>query len=93
MQINGPGQIHGPQSVHAPHRVQASETPAAETSFFGEADQVDISQQADLISRVRELPDVRAERVAQIRAAIDAGRYETLDKLDLALDRLLEEIG
>ena len=56
-------------------------------------DQLDISQEAELVSRVREVPDIRADRVAEIRAAIESGTYETTDKLDIALDRLLEEIG
>jgi anti-sigma28 factor (negative regulator of flagellin synthesis) len=38
-------------------------------------------------------PDVRALRLAQIKAAIEAGDYETQDKLDAALSRLFEEIG
>ncbi len=35
----------------------------------------------------------RALRLAQIKAAIEAGDYETEDKLDAALSRLFEEIG
>lgn len=35
----------------------------------------------------------RAERLAQIKAAIEAGDYETQDKLDAALSRLFEEIS
>ena len=37
--------------------------------------------------------DVRALRLARIKAAIEAGEYETQDKLDAALSRLFEEIG
>ena len=36
---------------------------------------------------------IRTDRVAQIRQAIEAGTYETQDKLDIAIDRLLDEIG
>ena len=54
---------------------------------------MDISREADLVSRIRDIPDVRTERVAEIRAAIAAGTYETPDKLEIAVGRLMDEIG
>ena len=92
MQIHGPTQVHGPQSINAPHRAQAPQT-AAQTGHVTGADQLDISREADMVSRARELPDIRTERVAEIRAAIEAGTYETGDKLDIAVGRLMDEIS
>lgn len=92
MHIYGTSQVHGPQSVNAPHRAAVQET-NPETQTVSNADQLDISQEADLVSRVRELPEIRADRVADIRAAIDEGIYETEEKLDLAVNGLLDEIG
>ncbi len=90
MHIQGPMHVHGAQPINAPHRVQANHsTPHVDST--GGADQLDISPQADFLSRVRDVPDIRADRVAQIREAIAAGQYETADKLDVALDRLLDE--
>jgi anti-sigma28 factor (negative regulator of flagellin synthesis) len=37
--------------------------------------------------------DIRLDRVAAIRAAIADGSYDTADKLDIALDRLLDRLG
>lgn len=37
--------------------------------------------------------EIRMDRVQAIRAAIADGSYETAEKLDIALDRLLESIG
>ncbi len=90
MQIHGPGHIHGPQSIKAPHRIQA---PKPEMSLDLQADQVDISPQADFVSRVHDVPDVRADLIAGIRSEIEAGAYETDAKLDIAVGRLLDEIG
>lgn len=87
MQINGPARVHGAQSIQAPHRAAATKPATAAP------DQLDLSAEADLVGRVHELPDVRADRVAQIRAEIASGAYETEDRLDAALDRLLDEIG
>ena len=70
MQINGPTHVHGPQPINAPHRAQAPQ-PSAQRSQLTGADQLDISREADMVSRVREMPDIRADRVAEIRAAIE----------------------
>ena len=37
--------------------------------------------------------DMRAERLAQIKAAIDDGTYDTDEKLDAALSRMLDQIS
>jgi hypothetical protein len=39
------------------------------------------------------MPEIRANRVAELRAAILEGRYESEEKLSLALDSLLDEIA
>ena len=62
-------------------------------SIFPGADQLDISREAEMASRVRELPDIRADRVAQVRAEIEAGVYETAEKLEIAVGRLFDEIS
>lgn len=92
MQIYGPTHVHGTQAVNAPHRTQATQQTTANQGLFG-ADQLDISHEANLVSQVRDLPDIRQDRVSEIRAAIESGVYETDEKLDIALDRLLAEIG
>ena len=90
MQIYGAAQVHGPQSIGAPHlnRVGPTYTPASAAP----ADEVQISSMGQILSRVSDLPEIRAGRVAELRAAILEGRYETEDKLSLALDSLLDEI-
>ena len=91
MEIHGPSHVHGSQSVKAPNRLQ----PAQAESIVDNSpvDKLDISAEAQLIDQVHELPDIRTDRVADIRAQIDAGIYETDEKLDVALGRLLDEIG
>ena len=92
MEIQGPGHVHGPQSIRAPHRIQPAET-NNQVGDLNQVDQVDISPEADLVSRINELPDIRTDRVAEIRAQIEAGTYETDDKMETALGRLLDELG
>ncbi len=94
MQINGPAHLHGAQAINPPHHnPRATRASEAQVSSLAQVDQLDISHEADLISRVREMPDVRQDRVAEIRAQIASGTYETDDKLNGALERLLDEIG
>ena len=95
MEINGLGHIDGPQPIRAPHRAEAIQ-PQSPTESVQEMDQVDISPEAEMLSmvdRVNDLPEIRTDRVAEIRAQIEAGTYETDEKLDVALGRFLDEVG
>ena len=92
MEIFGIGYVHGAQPLQGPHRASPAQATQPADSWLG-VDELDISHEADMVSRVRDLPDIRADRVADIRAEIAAGVYETGDKLEIALGRLLDEIG
>ena len=96
MEIHG---IHGPQPVDGPQGIQPS-NPTTAADQVQAPDQLEISQEAEmasqaaeLVEHVQQLPDIRTDRVDEIRAAIEAGTYETEERLDIAVDRLLDEIG
>lgn len=89
MHIYGPSQLHGPQSLQGPHWNRA----AAPTPTAQPTDQVDISAAAEAAIHAAEGGDFRAELVARVRSEIAAGTYETPQKLALAMDQLLDEIG
>jgi len=55
-------------------------------------DRVELSDRARLLGRLRDLPDVRADRVREIRDAIADETYLTSEKLDVAVGRLLDDI-
>lgn len=91
-------QIYGPTSIHAPHQIQrphsaAIAKPEAPTAGKSIQDELQLSDAARLLDQVDDVPEVRMDKVASIRAQIEAGTYETPEKLDIALDRLLDEIG
>jgi len=50
-------------------------------------------QRARIAGQMSEIPAIRQDRVDAIRTAIAQGTYETDAKLNVALDRLLDEIG
>jgi flagellar biosynthesis anti-sigma factor FlgM len=93
MQIYGPAHLHATQPVHAPH-APASARPAAELQTAGAIqDEVQISDAGQFVDQARQLPDIRADRVREIRDALASGTYDVDSRLDLALSRLLDEIA
>ena len=45
-----------------------------------------------MLDGIGQLPEIRHEKVEEIRRQIAAGSYETPEKLELALDRMLDEM-
>ena len=56
-------------------------------------DRVELSEHARLLDRLRQMPDVRSELVSTVRQAITDGTYDTPEKLDPAVARLLDDLG
>lgn len=92
MQIYGTSQLHGAQSISGPHASRLTPNEQASTSTLA-GDRLDISEAGQLAGKLSEIPDIRHDRVQVLRAAIANGTYETHDKLNAAVDRLLDEIA
>jgi negative regulator of flagellin synthesis FlgM len=92
MYIHGTSHVHTAQPLSSPHRPSALPAPAETSSSYG-VDQLDLSPEVEFAAQVRDLPEIREDRVAAIRAQIASGSYETPEKLDIALSRLLDEIA
>jgi len=92
MHIYGPAHLHGAQPINAPHSARlTNRQPVGDAAPI--QDELQLSDAAQLVDKVREMPDVRQDRVDQIKAQIANGTYETEEKLDIALGRLLDELG
>ena len=92
MHIYGPTQLHGPQAIGPPHSSRVAK-PAAPNTSGPIQDELDLSDAARMVEQVKQTPDIRQSRVDAIREQIAAGTYETDAKIEIALDRLLDEIG
>jgi negative regulator of flagellin synthesis FlgM len=94
MQIQGLGQLHGVQGINTPHinRIHEPTTTSA-PSQLDTTDELHLSPAAEMASRMSEIPDIRWDRVNSIKAAIADGTYVTEAKLDVAMERLLDEIA
>ncbi|MHC4991024.1 MAG: flagellar biosynthesis anti-sigma factor FlgM [Planctomycetota bacterium] len=55
-----------------------------------DADRVELSEGA--IDRLDDHPETRLDRVEAVRRAIAEGAYETPERLNIAIDRLLQDI-
>jgi negative regulator of flagellin synthesis FlgM len=87
--------ISGINSTQGPRPVQPGSTPKTTGSTTAPAQQpdtVEISSEARIRAKLAEVPDVRSELVDRVKAEIQAGTYDTTDKLNQAIDRMLEEI-
>lgn len=93
-------QIQGLQSAQAAQPTQrTSQAPAAQPPAASSAprptDSLQLSAEAQKLSQAQAANEVgqdgiRVEKVAALRQAIADGSYETPEKLDAALDRLLD---
>ncbi len=59
----------------------------------GGGDQVQVSDMARYLARLRQVPDIREELVQEIRGQIESGAYDTPEKVDAAIDALVQELG
>jgi len=55
-------------------------------------DRVELSEHARFMDSLRNLPAIRMDRVEAAREAINNGTYESPEKLDIAVTRLLDDL-
>jgi anti-sigma28 factor (negative regulator of flagellin synthesis) len=91
MNIWGVFSTHGSQGVGAVKGVDATQAAVRQQGVAEVHDAVTLS--VDAVRSADAASDIRFDRVNAIRAAIADGSYETADKLDIALDRLLDRLG
>lgn len=100
MQIYGPYRVSTAQPGPSAQRTQPQrQLDAAPKTSSTPVDQLDLSSAASGVSRLQASGEIagggeiRIERVAEIRRQIAGGTYETPEKLDAALDRLLDQLA
>jgi negative regulator of flagellin synthesis FlgM len=92
MQIFGPSTVQNTRAIAESLKTSAAQ-PSINSVKVDTVDQLDISREAQYLMQVHGAPEIRAERVAEIRSQIETGRYESTDKLTAAVDRLLDELA
>ena len=87
--------IDGIQPISPAKAVQPTQAPVApqdNTAPGWISDVVDISPASILAARIHDVPEVRADLVQRVRQEIEAGTYETEERIDVTVDRLMEEL-
>lgn len=93
MQIYGASQLHGAQAISGPHTSSRTYSSSQTGSTAAASDDLQLSEAGQLASQLNDIPDVRQDLVNSIRAQIQAGTYETPERLSGAVSNLLDEIG
>lgn len=91
MDVSGVGSVSGASPVRGvtpPATTQPVSVPIAVPQ-----DELEISSAGKMLDRLSETPEVRAERIAQIKEAIENGAYDTDEKLEAALSRMFDSLG
>ena len=93
MNIWGITSTHGSQSVNGVKGVEASKaTDTVANQGISEAKDT-VALSADAVQAAGVTSDIRLDKINSIRSAIADGSYETPEKLDAALDRLLDRLS
>jgi negative regulator of flagellin synthesis FlgM len=94
MNIFGVFSTQGSQGLAGVKGVEAAQSAKAAAPQQGVGEVHDaVTLSVDGVKAADATADIRFDRVNAIRAAIADGSYETPDKLDAALDRLLERLS
>ncbi len=92
MEIHGAGGAQGPQPIYP--RLAAFGIDVGQTVHAGTPrDHVEISPLGQMLDGISRLPEIRHEKVEEIRKQIASGSYETPEKIQIALDRFFDELS
>lgn len=92
MDVSGIRPTGGSSPVN-PLRGPSEVKPEEPASALAPQDEVQISSVGKMLDDISRTPGIREERIAQIKAEIEAGTYDTPEKLELALSRMLDQIA
>ena len=92
MQVNSSGSISGTSPIGRTQPVSEVRKPDSGKPL-SPRDEVTISKASQMLDQLNQSSEVRADRLAQIKAEIDAGTYDTPEKMEAALSKLFGEAG
>lgn len=101
MQIFGPFRVSAAQPTGGTERLGAAKAnqPTPPARGGSPVDELDLSSSISGHNRIAEAAssggsgEIRVDRVAELRRQIADGTYDTPQRLDAALDRLLDRLG
>lgn len=91
MDIQGPQKISGVGRVEG-RRIERTRPPQ-EPQTAKPPDTVEISPVGRYLDVISQIPEIRQERVDEIKRAIENGEYVTDERIRATVDRILEELS
>jgi negative regulator of flagellin synthesis FlgM len=91
MEVRGLSSASPPSPINRPESTPGVEKPQS-AGPVSPKDEVEISAVGKMLDDASRTPGIREQRLAEIKAAIEAGTYETPEKLELALARMVEQL-
>ena len=70
---------------------RTASTTSSTSSASRTSDRVELSDQARLLSKLKQLPEVREDLVNSIKSQIDSGNYDTEERFDTAINALIDD--
>jgi negative regulator of flagellin synthesis FlgM len=97
MEIYNTQYTHGPHNLQGPHRmVPPQESSSATARYSALQDDIQFSDEAVRLSNLAgnqsSASNIRFDLVNRIKAEIAAGTYDTPDKMDIAVDRMIGQL-
>ena len=91
MEVRGLSSASPMSPVNRPEAAPGPEEPQA-AGLASPKDEVEISAMGKMLDDASRTPGIREQRLAEIKAAIEAGTYESPEKLELAVNRMVEQL-
>ena len=88
-EVNGIGPVGAPKAIEPPANIAATERASQAEA---PRDVVEISSVAKLAAKIQDIPEVRGELVQRVKSEIETGAYETPERIEIAVDKLMEEL-
>lgn len=86
--------VNGPRKAgRASDVVEIAAGGPGNKDFIRSSDQVEVSSMATYLSKLSQLPPIRSDLVASVRSQIEAGTYDTPEKMEFALGELLRDLA
>jgi negative regulator of flagellin synthesis FlgM len=90
-------EVHGTRGSRGVTRVDGRTTQVPAKAALSAAtparDRVEISNHSRLLEALSRVPEIRAERVDELRRIIESGDFETPERIEGAVVKILEEFG
>jgi anti-sigma28 factor (negative regulator of flagellin synthesis) len=92
MEVRGPGNVGGTGPIRRSDLARIRKSSGSESSSSS-SDSVEISEMARWLDQMSRLPEIREGKVSAVRQEISRGRDITEDKIDQAVENMMEELA